>query len=214
LEQNFKKNWVGGEYHKGKNLLTFIVAQDYFQAFLKYEQQEIEAANRDHLPYSILLQEQEVTSSFKIPIGNEYKEIILKGVIDRVIKIGNVFRIIDFKTGNIENREIRISDTVRFAEEKYSSKAIQLLVYAWLLRASRQIPDTADLKAGIISFRRLNHGFLPLCISENEIIGEESLQLITGILTEILQEIFDPDIPFTVPADPDVYLSNQFEVLY
>ena len=214
LEENFEKFWIGGEYNKGKNYLTFIVAQDYFQSFLEYEYIEVEDANRDNLPYNILFQEQEITSPFKIPISGGYKEIVLKGVIDRVIRIGNVYRIIDFKTGNIDNKEIRISDTARFAKEKYSPKAIQLLMYAWLLRASGQIPDTSDLETGIISFRRLNHGFLPMYISENKCIGKEALLLINEILTEVLQEIFDTETLFKVPNEPDVYLSNQFEMLY
>ena len=214
LEQNFEKNWTGGEYDKGKNLLTFIVAEDYIRSFLKYEQEEIEAAHRENLSYSILLQEQKITAPFKLSIGNECKEIMLKGVIDRVVKIGNVVRVIDFKTGNVENREIKINDTARFAEEKYSSKAIQLLMYSWLMRARQHIPDTLDLEAGIISFRRLNHGFLPLCISESDRIGEESLNLIANILTEILQEILNPDIPFTASDEADVRLFSPYEMLY
>jgi len=214
LEQIFEKNWAGGEYHKGKNLLQFIVAEDYIRSFLEYEKDEIEAANRENLPYSILLQEQKVTAPIKISIGDECKEIMLKGVIDRVVKIGNVFRIIDFKTGNVENRDIKINDTVRFAEEKYSPKAIQLLMYSWLMRASQQVPDTSDLEAGIISFRRLNHGFLPLCISENENVSEDALNLITNILIEILQEILNPDIPFTASDEPDTRLFSPYEMLY
>lgn len=213
LEQNFE-NRAGEDYNKGKKLLAFIAAQDYILSFLEYERQEIEAANDAHLPYSILFQEQEIKAPFKVNIGNECREIMLKGIIDRAIQVGNTFKIIDFKTGNVENRDIRISDTARFVEEKYSAKAIQLLLYSWLLRETRQLPDTADLQAGIISLRRLNHGFLPLRISENEIVNEEALTLITTILTEVLQELFDPEIPFVVPAEPDIYLSNQFELLY
>jgi len=214
LEQTFEKNWVGGEYKKGKNLLTFIVADDYIRAFLEYEQREIEAANRENIPYIILFQEQKITAPIKILIGDEYKEIILKGVIDRVVKIGNTVRITDFKTGSVENRDIRISDTARFAEEKNSPKAIQLLLYSWLMRASQQVPDTSDLEAGIISFRRLNHGFLPLRVSENETVGEEALSLITNVLTEILQEIFNPDIPFIASDTPDAKIFSAFELLY
>ncbi|MCL2512023.1 MAG: PD-(D/E)XK nuclease family protein, partial [Bacteroidales bacterium] len=214
LEQNFEKNWIGGEYKKGKNLLTFIVADDYIRAFLEYEQREIETANRENRPYTILLQEQKITAPIKLLIGDECKEIMLKGVIDRVVKIGNVVRIIDFKTGNVENKEIRINDIARFVEEKYSQKAIQLLIYSWLMRASGQVSDTSDLEAGIISFRRLSHGFLPLRVLENETVGEEALTLITNILTEILQEIFNPDIPFTALDNPDVHIFSSFEMLY
>ena len=214
LEQNFEKNWTGGEYNKGKNLLSFIAADDYIRMFLEYEQQEIEDANRKNLPYFILLQEQKITAPIKILVGDEYKEIMLKGIVDRVVKTGNVFRIIDFKTGNVENRDIRINDIERFMEEKYSPKAIQLLLYSWLLRASRQIPDTADMEAGIISLRRLNHGFLPLCVSGNEKITEDSLNMIINILTEVLQEIFNPEIPFIASDDPEAQIFTQFEMLY
>ena len=214
LEQNFEKHGIGDDHTKGKTLLTFIVAEDYIRAFLEYERGEIAAANSENLPYTILFQEQEITSPIRVNIGDECKEIRLKGVIDRVIKVGNVFRIIDFKTGNVEGKEIRISDTARFAEEKYSPKAIQLLIYSWLLRASRQVPEIADLEAGIISFRRLNHGFLRLCVAENELVGEEAINLITNILTEVLQEVFNPEIPFVASDDPEDYVFSQFGALY
>jgi len=139
---------------------------------------------------------------------------MLKGVIDRVIQVGNCFKVIDFKTGNVENRDIRINDVARFAEEKYSPKALQLLMYSWLMRASRYIPNTSDLKAGIFSFRRLNDGFLPLRVLENETIDEEALTLISNVLTEILQEIFNPDIPFTTSDNPEAKVFSSFEMLY
>ncbi|MCL2042267.1 MAG: PD-(D/E)XK nuclease family protein, partial [Bacteroidales bacterium] len=214
LEQIFEKHRTGEDITKGQNLLSFIVADDYIRAFLAYERKEIEDANHDNLPYSILFQEAEIKAPITITIGDEPKEIMLKGTIDRVIRIGNVFRIIDFKTGNVENKEIRISDTIRFAEEKYSPKAIQLLIYSWLLQASRHVPETADLEAGIISFRRLNHGFLPLRIAENELANEETRSLITDILTEILQELFNPEIPFVASDDPEDYVFSQFGALY
>jgi hypothetical protein len=214
LEQTFEKNWVGGEYKKGKNRLMFIVAEDYIRSFLEYEKEEIAAANHENIPYSILLQEQKVTAPIKVLFGDEYKQIMLKGVIDRVVKIGNVVRIIDFKTGSVESRDIRINDIARFAEEKSSPKAIQLLMYSWLMRASRQAPDTADLEAGIISFRRLKDGFLPLRVLENEMVDEEALNLITNVLTEILQEIFNPDISFVASNNPEVRLFSPYELLY
>jgi len=214
LEQTFEKYQIGEAVDKGKTLLSFIVAEDYIRTFLAYERHEIEAANRDNLPYTILLQEAEIKFPIKIPIGDEYKEIMLKGTIDRVIRIGNVFRIIDFKTGNVESKEIKISDTARFAEEKYSPKAIQLLIYSWLLQANRHLPETADIEAGIISFRRLNHGFLPLRIAESELVNEEALNLITDIITEILQELFSPEVSFVASDDSEDYVFSQFEALY
>jgi len=214
LEQNFKEYWVGGEYEKGKNYLTFIVAQDYIQSFLEYEIKEINDANSNNLPYSILYQEKKITTPFKILVGNDYKEIIITGIIDRVIKTGDIFRIIDFKTGSIDPKDIRIKVPILFIEEKESSKAIQLLMYSLLLRANGLISDTSNLECGIISFRNLKDEFMPLLVSDKNFIDQEAIDLITAILTEVLQEIFDPEIPFTVPVDKDIYLSNQFEMIY
>jgi hypothetical protein len=45
-------------------------------------------------------------------------------------------------------------------------------------------------------------------------LGEESLTLITDILTEVLQEIFNPDIPFVASDNPEARIFGDFELLY
>lgn len=214
LEAQFEAHWPGGNYSTGQHYLTFVSAQDYFEAFLSMEQKEIAAANAAHIPYYILQQESELSHSFVLDTNAGKKNILLKGVIDRVARIGDTFRILDFKTGNVLSSEIQIKDTAIFAAEKSSPKAIQVLLYAWLIHKNGIVPSSCSLEAGLFSFRRLSDGFLPLTVEGNTAVTPEILALAEDILSGMMQEIFDPAIPFIPSEEPKAHLFSQFQLLY
>ena len=57
--------------------------------------------------------------------------IKLQGQVDRIDELNGVTRIIDYKTGNVTAANLKVLDISFIAEEKYS-KAIQVLLYAYL----------------------------------------------------------------------------------
>lgn len=214
LTRQFEKHWQGGDFHRGENFLTLISAQDYMEAFLQCEQEEIAKANRDGLPYSIVGQEFEVEDFLEIQASGGKKAIKIKGFVDRATRIGNTLQIIDFKTGKVEKREMNIRNVQSFSEEKNLPKAIQVLLYAWLMRKNGKIPPSCDVEAGLLSFRSMKEGFLPLTIEGKKQFDDDSYALIEEVAREVLEEIFNPELPFIPSEDEKAHQYSRFGMLY
>ena len=54
--------------------------------------------------------------------------------------------------------------------------------------------DAESLSAGIITFRKLNEGFLPLNLQK--MTPEEAIEEFESGLKELLEEMYDPALPF------------------
>jgi len=81
-------------------------------------------------------------------------------------------------------------------------------MYAYLLNDSFMTTD-ATVQAGIISLKRVKAGFLPVALPPgddglNKGIDNKSLKNFEDILTGILREMFDPQVPFDQTVDQDI----------
>ena len=137
----------------GKNLLIFNVAKQYIKNFLNYEYRFITdlAANSEFLTIEAL--ELELSA----PISDGVNTYQVKGKIDRVDRIGNLTRIIDYKSGMVEARELSIKELEDITSDKKYSKSLQLLIYAYMY--NHHHPDI-KLKSGILSLRNAHKGYL------------------------------------------------------
>ena len=110
-------------------------------------------------------------------------------------------RIIDYKTGKVESKNVEIINWEDITTNYDYSKAFQLLCYALMFDDRNPIEA---IQSGIISFKNLNGGFLKFGTKEkkgsrnkNNIITKESLTLFQIELKKLILEIFNPEIPFT-----------------
>ncbi|MDR0363738.1 MAG: PD-(D/E)XK nuclease family protein [Bacteroidales bacterium] len=214
LEKQFTKHWQGGDFKRGENFLILISAQDYLNAFLKKERQEIREANEAGLSYEIIGQELLVSDHLTIKTFSGEKLICIKGFIDRIVKIGNTIKIMDFKTGQVKNGEVNLKDINVLIEKKSYPKAIQVLIYTWLMRRNNKIPSNYNVEAGLFSFRRIQDGFLPLKINDTVLFDENQFIVTEQILKDTLEEIYNPKIPFTFSEKEDAHQYSQFKLLY
>jgi CRISPR/Cas system-associated exonuclease Cas4 (RecB family) len=185
--QVFSENMSERELKSGKNLLTFSVAQNYINTFLKNEINFIKKSKDD---LYIKLLEQSLEGSLQLN-GNTIK---LKGTADRVDTFGNTLRIIDYKTGLVNVADLKIKSVEELKVGK-KSKAFQILMYAYLYAQQNELSNT-QLHSGIISFRVLSKGFMPFILDKEKEISEEVLTDFETVLKEIFTEILDPAIPF------------------
>jgi MoaA/NifB/PqqE/SkfB family radical SAM enzyme len=143
-----------------------------------------------------------------LKLAEEVIEIQLKGFVDRVDLIDRHFRIIDYKTGLADKKELELKEWMDLIDDPEKDKCFQLLMYAYLLDDSFRIND-ATVEAGIISLKRVKSGFLPVAIScgndgLNKGIDKESLKNFEEILLRILRELFDSGVPFDQTENLDV----------
>ena len=183
----FKKHFHNADVYTGKNRLIFEISKDYINRFLTLE---IHALKDDDV-LKIIATEEDLEASIAI---DEFDfPIKLKGQVDRIDQLNGTTRIIDYKTGVVTSTNLKVPDLTAIGEEKYS-KAIQLLIYAFLYTENH---DTAAIESGIISFKNLKSGLLKVDFGKKEhTITSEKMDAFLIAIKKLIKEIFDPSVPF------------------
>lgn len=195
---HFKNEYKEGDITKGKNLIIFEIAKRYVSNFLDFEIEDLKAGNQ----IKIIAIEAE---NKKIPIDIPELDfpIYLTGKIDRVDEYNGMTRIIDYKTGKVDQPKVEITDwdAITTDYNKYS-KSFQVLCYAFMMQKSGTIKFPAE--AGIISFKNLSAGFLKFGKKESafsrnkeQLVTEQTLENFTVQLKNLILEICNINIPFT-----------------
>ena len=78
--------------------------------------------------------------------------IKIKGIVDRIDEFDGVTRIIDYKTGKVNATDLKVLNFEEIRTVKYS-KAIQILLYAYMYSQNNSLKTDGALEAGIISFK-------------------------------------------------------------
>ncbi len=201
----FIKHQSSGDINYGKNLLILNVAYNYITNFLKKEIQEINRIEKQGNFLTIKFIEEKFITTIKLndPLNSD-KEIIikLKGTIDRIDKIEDSLRIIDYKSGRTDPKELKITEWEQLINESTLSKSFQLLFYSWLFQKNDPI-DFSNIVPGIISFRNLSKWLMKISIPSSNItqkekdnINTEGLNEFENILKKIICEIFNTSHPF------------------
>jgi ATP-dependent helicase/nuclease subunit B len=185
----FKKHFHSSDVFTGKNRLIFEVSKDYVNRFLENEKSLLQNNNR----LKIIATEQNLETTLEID-GLDFP-IKIHGNVDRIDELNGTIRVIDYKTGSVEAGNLKVPDLSSIADEKYS-KAIQVLLYPYMFSKTNKI--AASFEGGIISFKNLNGGFLKINFDKNDHeITQEKLDEFIVSIKELIQELFDINIPFT-----------------
>ena len=190
IEKQFKKTYRDGIYDKGKNLIIFEVAKQFILNFINYEINDIKKGNE------IRILKIESKLAFDFP-PNELDSVIrVKGKVDRMDEYNGTLRIIDYKTGVVEPRDLEISDWDTLTSDYKYSKALQVLAYALM---ANQTSNYENIEAGIISFKRLKKGFIKFTYKgahKQTNISQDVLDKYTLELRKLILEISNKVIPF------------------
>jgi len=185
LKSTFDKVYAKGSYHKGANRIQLEIAKAYLAKFFDKELHNLKTSQTE-----IISIEESVSSTFE----TSKHKVMLKGKIDRVDEHDGDLRIIDLKTGKVEGKNLKFEDFEDLISDYDYSKAFQILFYALLYQEKHQ---AKNIKAGIISFKNLNEWFIPLKWNKNDVIDHDMLNTFKEYLSSLIDEILDPDIPFT-----------------
>ena len=189
--KQFKEVYKEGEIKKGRNLLAYEVAKRNVFNFLKLELSEIESGDA----IKILALEQTFERTLedpKLPFP-----VLIKGNVDRIEERNGKLRIVDYKTGKVEQTSVTLKQWNGLTEDIKYDKIIQVLAYAFMYQKHA---NGLEIEAGIISFKNLKTGFLPFKFKENketvEIISTEIMEKYLQEIVNLLCEILDQEKPF------------------
>ena len=196
IEEHFKIELKNGNIKKGKNLIIFEIAKRYVSNFLDLEIEELNNGN------TIEIVAIEETANTTLMIDELKKSVNLTGKVDRVDRYNGTLRIIDYKTGRVDQGKVEIVNWEELTTDytKYS-KSFQVLMYCYMMHRSNEI--SLPVEGGIFSFRNLNSGLLkfakkpaPRSKSKDMTISEETLESFERELKGLITELFDPSIDF------------------
>lgn len=189
--KQFKEVYKEGEIKKGRNLLAFEVAKRNVLNFLKLELSEIE--NGDAIKIISLEKTFERTLEHpKLPFP-----VLIKGNVDRIELRNGKIRIVDYKTGKVEQPSVTLKQWTGLTADIKFDKIIQVLAYAFMYEKHA---NGLEMEAGIISFKNMKAGFLPFNFKvekeDEKIISPEIMSNYIEEIVVLLGEILNPEIPF------------------
>ncbi|WP_179318668.1 PD-(D/E)XK nuclease family protein [Winogradskyella helgolandensis] len=197
VTKHFEELYNKGGFSQGKNLIIFEIAQRYISNFLNLELESLKQGNE------IKILSIEADESIDIKIEGLDFPIKLKGKVDRIDSFNGMTRVIDYKSGKVEQNKVEIVnwEDLTTDYDKYS-KSFQILCYAYMMRQQNLIE--LPIEAGIISFKNLSEGLLKFgkkssshARTKDQLITNETLDDFEIELKKLISEICNPKLNFT-----------------
>lgn len=152
----------------------------------------------------------------RIEIDGE-RNVVLKGLVDRLQYQNDTVVILDYKTGNVLDGGLKITrDSLEtlFSDPKYK-QFVQLIVYTILVKDNNNLQQTdKPVRCGIISIQDVNKhsdSYIHYAVlgdrekrsfvNVTDTFDSEQVEDFRKLLTSLLSEILNPDIPFRQVAD-------------
>ncbi len=187
LLQEFRKYYGRDDLKYGRDLLIYNVARKYVERFVM---NEVELLAKE--PRELIATEKAMHALLDVD-GFPVK---MKGFIDRIDKSpdNGEIRIIDYKTGRVEQKDLKLKTWDVVIEKVQFSKALQVLTYAWLY--DKEAKTGQVVVPGIISLKTTRGSFMPVLYPE-EATGGDIPEAIEILLKKLLTQIFDVNTPFS-----------------
>lgn len=177
-----------------------LTGQNYLigEMIRKYVEKIIERDSK-LTPFYYLESERKIKKTITL---TDKREIQLKGIIDRVDKVGNTIRIIDYKSGSGTTLFSTIENLFNKEEKERSKAVMQVFLYAWMYGVTS---TENTLQPGIYYMRSLfSHTFNPGIFQRTEKRGKNEQVLdfadyyteFEAGLRNCLDEIFGKETPF------------------
>ncbi|MBA6151821.1 PD-(D/E)XK nuclease family protein [Gelidibacter maritimus] len=197
VTHHFKEFYKEGDMTKGKNLIILEVAKRYISNFINKELETLKAGHE----IKIIDLEKELDIAVEVP-ELDFK-VRLKGTVDRIDEFNGTLRIIDYKTGKVNQGQVEIVDweDITLDYNKYS-KSFQVLAYAYMLSETEHLSNPVE--AGVISFKNLQGDYFlkfgkksaARSRDKDQTITKDTLDHFYEELKKLILEICDPEIDF------------------
>jgi hypothetical protein len=207
VKRAFEKKCQGADITYGKNLLLVNASKMMVRNFLGFEKKRIReaAANNGYVIVKFL--EQPFEKHISIPFDNGSLDIRLWGFPDRVDMENDKWKIIDYKTGKTDPKELHVSNWPDLRDNPELDKSFQLLTYASLFREKLK-RNQHSVSAGIISLKKIRSGYqqvtLPGMDKHNMMIDSSVNKEFETVLFGILEDLFNTSIPFSQTTNLEI----------
>jgi len=146
--------------------------------------------------------ERKFVTNIRLNVRNQNCNVLLKGIFDRVDKIGNTIRIIDYKTGKVNQWDLNLRDWENLIDDAKFDKCFQLLFYSYIYWKSNDT-DIFNVTPGIISFRNLKQGLLSIGLPKKENFSQDTILQFENILKAILLDMLDAEVAYSQTSEEE-----------
>ncbi len=185
---------LGTSKPEGKTLISLELAKHQFRKIIQVERDFAGELMQTGFHTTYLGSEKVMEYVTQLELDGEMIPIKIKGKIDRIHKTGNNVWVVDYKTGQVENRDLTIKTWDDLKKPK-KRKALQLAVYGLAMQNQY---SGLQLKTGIISTTQPTSE--PMCLLLDKIpltyTSEIAIE-IEQIVHEIISDLLNPEIEFT-----------------
>ena len=190
LNENFEDEY-GKSYKYGKNIIAFKALEKNISKLIEMD---IKKLNKG-IEIEILVVEELLKIELKT---NNGKKFYLNGKMDRVQKEDGVISVLDYKTGNVEEKKLSFYNNEDIIDSP-KTNALQLICYALIYSICYN--HKGPIKAGIISFKHINNGVLWLNekISRKEsrnLFEKNDLKIFQELISKVVEKIYDTNNSF------------------
>ena len=182
LTREIKAQGLEVMMQSGESALTKAMAFKMLGNFFERELQRIE---RDQI--EVLGVEEEEEFTLDVEVGDVMVTVRFTAKIDRKDRVGNQVWILDYKTGKVDSRSLKLKSLD--PEDLFDpdqSKSLQLLYYTWIFWRAKGIMA----KAGIISMLGMETEPTTLSLEGRNVLEEVDLLTFEGRLKEKIIELY------------------------
>lgn len=173
---------------RGKNIIIIKVAEEMINNVLRKDK-AISADNE----LIIKELEKDYTREFTTPNGHQVK---FYGYIDRIDQLNGVTRILDYKSGAVDQLDLNIKEDKieKITEDYKGAKAIQLAIYTYMVNRN-------DVKSGIYPLRYFSRDINYLNWEKSDVLNLTNLTPMLTQIGHLIDEILDPEVAFQALED-------------
>lgn len=184
LHKAVNKHFDQGLPYVGYNYLNKLIIEKQLHHYLEFEE---EAVKKDEL-YIL-----NVEHTLHTQLDVNGVSCVIAGKADRIERRGGIIRIVDYKTGSVSDKDVKVPKAVESLAQ-IPEKALQLLIYKFLYL--KEHPDIApeQVTASIYGLRMPQVTF-DLRI-EDSALNEHFMETMEGHLNNLLSQMLDPETPF------------------
>jgi CRISPR/Cas system-associated exonuclease Cas4 (RecB family) len=207
LALSIEKNMPNGFPDVGFNYLNRVTIEQQLKNYLKYTSKQLE-----YNDLIILETEGELKAVLSAPFG----QCLFKGRTDRIDQWGGIVRVIDYKTGHVENADLKVpvrhrSDNDLDYLKQIPEKALQLLLYQYMYLKGNPNLSPEQVSGAIHGLKYANaieFSLTKATPSKSDtdadttfLEGDNFIPDMEAMLEAIITEMLDTEIPFVQTED-------------
>ena len=175
---------------EGKTVLIFENTKTFVKRLLEIDMQQA--------PFELVALEGNYKTSFNLNLNNEKTPVFVGGKIDRIDKVNDEVRVIDYKTGNVTSFTFKALDELFEKDlEKPKKEILQALIYSLVYKDEKEVEN--EIQPAIYSLRKLfEEKFSPEIKYNSKPFAYQNLeQEFKDKMHDLVAEIYSPATNYT-----------------